>query len=152
MKTFFYFRKQNTSKNKSFSRNSLPEFEKSNSFKRALFLSPDEDDDDGPTKRRKLSVSSQNSLVSNSSKSILQDNSKSIWLSQQDFDTSSSKRRKRLESRERSGSWPRRALTFTDKELCKNEESIAANTKVMSEIQLSLHHKTVGFHFWLSNF
>lgn len=115
---------------------SMVEIDKSNSFKRALFLSP-EDENDG--KQNSLYISSQPNLVYRSKSALGHDN----WLPQQELTTSSSKKRRRLDSKERNGNWPRRALTFSEKDVGKSQDGNMTNAKVISEIQLNLHHKTV---------
>ncbi|KAK6624529.1 hypothetical protein RUM44_011388 [Polyplax serrata] len=127
--------KQNATKSRSSIMKSMVEIDKSNSFKRALFLSP-EDENDG--KQNSLYISSQPNLVYRSKSALGHDN----WLPQQELTTSSSKKRRRLDSKERNGNWPRRALTFSEKDVGKSQDGNMTNAKVISEIQLNLHHKT----------
>lgn len=107
-------------------------------------MSPENEDS---TKKNVLISSSQHNLPLQSNKNIVKEGNKSFCFSQGNT-ISSSKKRKRLESRDGNESWPRRALTFTDKDMCKSDENNSKNAKIISDIQFSLHHKSVSFTFY----
>ena len=127
---------------RSFISNCMVEFEKRNSFKRALFVNSDDDDEKEEGPKPKRFFSSQQEIISNKTMPI--NNYRQNWFSQFDNSTNILERRRQIESKDKSSKWPRRALTFTEKETNKSQESESSDSNILSEIQMNLHHRTVS--------